>query len=167
VQRQIQQLAVDPDVENWFRNVAPAAARGAAQLCIQVPRSAGDDGQVMELLLFENRECSIPRKACGESAPWLRCQYCSSAAGRNSPASSPRSVFGDTRHGSSCPEQHIQLGVPRAGYGVDAGECFSERPPDLAAGRPRLAPRTILLMVVDPCTGDEMQASMSLPARSQ
>ena len=53
-----------------------------------------------------------------------------------------------------------------ARYGVDDGECFSQ-PPDLAQAVPRLALRTILLMIVDPCTGDAMQANMSLPARNQ
>lgn len=49
---------------------------------------------------------------------------------------------------------------------MDDGERFSQ-PPDLAAGRPRLALRPILLMSVDPCTRDVMQANMSLPAHNQ
>lgn len=62
----------------------------ASQLCSQFPRSAS------ELLLFETRECCMSRAGVcmGIAAPWLRCQHCNSAADRNSPASSVRSVFG-------------------------------------------------------------------------
>jgi|SRR5690242_1557089 len=71
VQRLHQHLAraARLDLRNWFRNVVGATAMNA-QLCHQVSRSAGGDGygQVMELILFENRECSISREACGESA---------------------------------------------------------------------------------------------------
>ena len=49
---------------------------------------------------------------------------------------------------------------------MDDSERFSQ-PPDLAVGRPRLALRPILLMSVDPCTSDVMQANMSLPTHSQ
>jgi hypothetical protein len=95
VQRQIQQQAGRTlALKNWSRNVVAAAPTRAGQLCSQFLRSAGGDGQVMKLLLFENRECSISRKAYRQAAPWLRCQHCGSAVERNSPASSPRSVFG-------------------------------------------------------------------------
>jgi hypothetical protein len=63
--------------------------------------------------------------------------------------------------------EHIgYLGTASAWIVMDDGERFSQ-PPDLAAGRPRLALRPILLMSVDPCTSDVMQANMSLPTHSQ
>lgn len=52
--------------------VQERSGRGGDESTAVLPssRSAGGDehGQVMELLLFENRECSISREACGESA---------------------------------------------------------------------------------------------------
>jgi hypothetical protein len=66
-------------------------------------------------------------------------------------------------------EQDTAVAVQKTiqpGYGVDERECFSQ-PPDLAAGLPRLALRTISLMIVDLCTSDVMQANMSLLSSNQ
>jgi hypothetical protein len=116
----------------------------------------------MELLLFENRECSVPREACGESV--RGCDVNTAVAQRTGILLQARrgACSDDARHGNSCPE-HTIGGIAR--YGVDDGVLSSA--PRSGAGRPRLALRTILLLIVDPCTGDMMQAKMSLPARSQ
>ena len=98
--------------------------------------------------------------------PWRRCQYCSSAAERYSPARSPSSVVVQVTTAA------VQNNAEHIGYlgtawiVMDDSERFSQ-PPDLAVGRPRLALRPILLMSVDPCTSDVMQANMSLPTHSQ
>ena len=69
--------------------------------------------------------------------PKLQCQYCSSAAERNSPARSPGSVFGVMQDTAVAVQNNTTRAM--AAYGVDDGECFSQ-PPDLAAGRPRPEP---------------------------
>lgn len=102
---------------------------------------------------------AYPREAYGESD--RGCDVNTAVAQRTGILLQARRVacLGDARHGSSCPE-HTIGGIAR--YGVDDGEYFSQ-PPRSGAGRPRLALRTILLMIVDPCTGDVMQANMSMP----
>lgn len=98
-------------------------------------RSAGDDGQDMELLLSETGRCCLSRDLCGQAAGWLRCQYCGNAAERNSPASPERSVFGAMQNTAVAVQSNTTGGGGIARNGVNGTECFSQ-PPDLEAGLP-------------------------------
>ena len=61
----------------------------------------------MELLLFENRGCSVPREACGESARGFDVNTAVAQRTGNLLQARRVACLGDANHGSSCPEHTI------------------------------------------------------------